>query len=132
MQLSKFTDYAFRALIYLARNTDENATVDKLAEELQISIHHLKKIINKLAKTEYVISSKGRKGGLKLGLEPKDINLGKILLITEDNLNMVECMNEPEKCPLMKEQCKLKGIISKSLISFIDEMSKYTLEDIMI
>ena len=29
MQLSKFTDYSFRALIYLAKNSEENATVDK-------------------------------------------------------------------------------------------------------
>ena len=51
MQLSKFTDYAFRALIYLAKNSEENATVDILAERLEISSHHLKKVINKLAKT---------------------------------------------------------------------------------
>ena len=70
MQLSKFTDYAFRALIYLAKNSEENATVDILAERLEISSHHLKKVINKLAKTEYIISSKGRNGGLKLGMDP--------------------------------------------------------------
>lgn len=131
MQLSKFTDYAFRALIYLAKNTEENSTVDKLAEELEISTHHLKKIINKLAKTDYIISLKGRNGGLKLGVEADKINLGKVLLLTEENLNLVECMNEPEKCPLIRDECKLKGIISKSLSSFINEMSKYTLKDII-
>lgn len=31
MQIYKFTDYTFRALIYLARNRNETATVDKLA-----------------------------------------------------------------------------------------------------
>ena len=81
MQLSKFTDYAFRALIYLAKNPEENATVDILAERLEISSHHLKKVINKLAKTEYIISTKGRNGGLKLGLPPEEINLGKVLLL---------------------------------------------------
>lgn len=131
MQLSKFTDYAFRALIYLAKNTEENSTVDKLAEELEISTHHLKKVINKLAKTDYIISLKGRNGGLKLGVEADKINLGKVLLLTEENLNLVECMNEPEKCPLIRYECKLKGIISKSLSSFINEMSKYTLKDII-
>ena len=45
MQLSKFTDYAFRALIYLAKNSDEVATVDILADNLEISSHHLKKVI---------------------------------------------------------------------------------------
>lgn len=131
MQLSKFTDYAFRALIYLANNKDDNSTVDKLAAELEISEHHLKKIVNKLAKTEYILSIKGRNGGLRLGLEPKDINLGKVLLVTEENLSLVECMDKPELCPLMSGGCKLKGIISKSLTHFIEEMSQYTLEDIL-
>lgn len=131
MQLSKFTDYAFRALIYLAKNSEENLTVDILAKNLEISSHHLKKVINKLAKTEYIISLKGRNGGLKLGLDPKEINLGKVLLLTEENLNIVECMSLSCICPLVNEECKLKGIISKSLDEFVNEMSKYTLKDII-
>ena len=51
MQLSKFTDYSFRALIYLADKKGSLATVEELANALQISEHHLKKIIHKLAKT---------------------------------------------------------------------------------
>lgn len=131
MQISKFTDYAFRALIYLARNRDENTTIDKLAEHLEVSEHHMKKVIHKLAKTEYIISTKGRNGGLKLGVEPIEINLGKVLISTEENLNLVECMNNANLCPLMTSGCKLKGIFSKSLQSFINELSQYTLEDIL-
>lgn len=131
MQLSKFTDYAFRPLIYLAKNSEENATVDILAERLEISSHHLKKVINKLAKTEYIISSKGRNGGLKLGMDPAEINLGKVLLLTEENLSLVECMGESGTCPLLSKECKLKGIICKSLNVFVNEMAQYTLKDIM-
>ena len=108
MQISKFTDYAFRALIYLARNRAENTTIDKLAEHLEVSEHHMKKVIHKLAKTEYIISTKGRNGGLKLGVEPIEINLGKVLISTEENLNLVECMNNPKLCPLMTSGCSLK------------------------
>lgn len=131
MQLSKFTDYSFRTLIYLAKNVDKNCTVDELAKELDISKDHLKKVVHKLAKTEYIISTKGRNGGLKLGLDAGKINLGEVLKLTEENLNLVECMNTPDSCPLMKDGCKLKGLISKSLKVFIKEMEQYTLEDIL-
>jgi Rrf2 family transcriptional regulator, nitric oxide-sensitive transcriptional repressor len=130
MQLSKFTDYAFRALMYLGRNNKENLTIDRLSENLDIPVHHLKKIINKLAKTEYLTSIKGRNGGLKLGLTPDKINLGEVLKLTEVNLNLVECMNNTSTCPLICD-CKLKGAISNSLEAFVEEMSKYTLEDIL-
>lgn len=131
MQLSKFTDYAFRALIYLANNRDKLCTVEELAQELNASEHHIKKVIHKLAKTEYIISSKGRGGGLQLGLEPVDINLGEVLKFTEDNLNIVECFNKPELCPFMQSGCKLKVISEGALKNFIEEFSKYTLNDVL-
>lgn len=131
MKLSKFTDYAFRTLIYLAQNRDKNATVEEMAKTLEISEHHLKKVVHKLAKTQYIVSIKGRNGGLKLGLEPNFINLGEIVRLTEENLNLVECMDNPSLCPLMKTGCKLKGVLSESLLSFINNMSRYTLEDIL-
>lgn len=131
MNLSKFSDYSFRALIYLAENQEKLCTVEEVADYLKISEHHLKKIVQRLGKTEYIQSSKGRNGGLKLGLNPKDINLGSILRITEDNLTLVECFSD-DKCTCnLTGICKLKIVFDNSLNSFINELSKYTLEDII-
>lgn len=131
MQLSKFTDYTFRALIYLAMHQEELCTVEQLASTLNVSEHHLKKVIHKLAKTDYVTSIKGRMGGLKLGVAPKEINLGQVLRITEDNLNIVECLNKECVCEFMDTECKLKNVVQRSLDKFIEEFSHYTLEDIL-
>lgn len=131
MQLSKFTDYTFRALIYLAMHQEELCTVEQLASTLNVSEHHLKKVIHKLAKTDYVTSIKGRMGGLKLGVAPKEINLGQVLRITEDNLNIVECLNKECVCEFMDTECKLKNVVQRSLDKFIEEFSNYTLEDIL-
>lgn len=131
MQLSKFTDYAFRALIYLAKHQDELSTVEALAAQLEVSEHHLKKVIHKLGTTDYVVSTKGRGGGLKLGLPPEQINLGEVLKVTEDNLALVECLGEGGCCTYIDSGCKLKGIITQSLDKFIEEFSQYSLKDIM-
>ena len=131
MQLSKFTDYAFRALIYLAEHQDKLSTVEELATQLEVSEHHLKKVIHKLGTTDYVMSLKGRGGGLKLGLPPEKINLGEVLKITEDTLTLVECFGEGSTCTYAKNGCKLKGIISQSLERFVEEFSQYSLRDIM-
>lgn len=131
MNLSKFSDYAFRILIYLAKNQDKICTVEELANNLEISEHHLKKIVHRLGKTEYIISTKGRNGGLKLGLAPNEINLGKILIITEENLNISECFSSAKHSCNPDSKCKLKFILSSAINSFIDEISKYTLQDII-
>ena len=47
MYLSKFTDYSFRILIYLGNNSNKLFTVDELSNTLNLSTHHIKKIIYK-------------------------------------------------------------------------------------
>lgn len=131
MQLSKFTDYTFRVLIYMGTHEDELCTVERLAAKLEVSEHHLKKVIHKLAKTDYLISTKGRAGGIKLGLAPEEINLGDILRITEDNLCIVSCLKTELTCGFINKECKLKEIINNSLEKFIEEFSKYTLKDLL-
>ena len=130
MHLSKFTDYSFRILIYLGNNQNKLFTVDELSKILNLSTHHIKKIIYKLAKNGYISSSKGRNGGIKLELDPKSINLGKLLEITEDNLNILECFSTNNTCGF-NNNCKLKPVINNALNSFVCEFYKYTLEDIL-
>ena len=131
MYLSKFTDYGFRILIYLGNNQDRLFTVDELSNTLDLSTHHIKKIIYKLAKHGYISSSKGRNGGIKLGMDSKDINLGELLEITEDNLNIVECFSSDNNTCSINDSCKLKPIINDALNSFKNEFYKYTLYDIL-
>lgn len=131
MYLTKFTDYSFRVLIYLAKDKNKVFIVEDLSKELKISEHHLKKIIHKLAKTDLVVSMKGRVGGIKLGLEPRDINLGEVLKITESNLNIAECFNKDNCCPYINTKCKLKGVMQVELDEFINEFSKFTLADLL-
>ena len=131
MYLSKFTDYSFRILMYLGNNPDKLSTVDELSSILGLSTHHVKKIVYKLSKNNYISSLKGRNGGIKLGMDPKDINLGKLLEITEDNLDILECFSIENNTCSLNNCCKLKPIINDALESFKLELSKYTLADIL-
>lgn len=131
MYLSKFTDYSFRILIYLGNHPNELFTVEELSSVLGLSSHHIKKIIYKLSKNDLIESSKGRNGGIKLVKDPKYMNLGDILEITEDNLNIVECFSEDISACNLTNGCRLKPILSDALDSFKQKLSEYTLEDIL-
>ena len=130
MYLSKFTDYSYRILMYLGKHPNEIFTVEELSSILDLSTHHIKKIIYKLAKNGYICSSKGRNGGIKLGMEPCEINLGKLLELTEE-LNIVECFSQKTNSCNMNEGCKLKFIISDAFNEFKLKISNYTLADII-
>lgn len=130
MQLSKFSDYSFRALIYLGSKKDTQCTVDELATELNASTHHMKKVVHKLANLGYIQSQKGRNGGLRLGMEPKDINLGTVLQSTEENLSLMDCFSQ-QACPLLSYGCSLKQIATEALDAFIQKFSSHTLQDLL-
>lgn len=130
MQISKFTDYAFRALIYLGNNKERLCTVEELARELETSQHHMKKVIHRLSVLGYVEGFKGRSGGLRLAENPVQINLGEVLKKTEENLNLYECFQE-NQCPLLQGGCRLKGITYLALQKFLEEYSHHTLEELL-
>lgn len=131
MNLSKFTDYAFRSLIYLGENQNRLCTVEELGKHLNVSENHIKKIIHSLAKEKYILSIKGRSGGIKLATSPKNINLGDVLLHCEDFSKVVECEKDSKNCTYNSQKCLIKSIIKKSTNKFIDEFKKYTLEDVL-
>ncbi len=130
MQLSKFTDYSFRILIFLGHNQNSLFTVDELSSILKLSPHHTKKVIYKLSKNGYVLSSKGRNGGIKLVKDPSEINLRDVFEKSGENLNIIECFSDNNTCNI-ESHCKLKPILNQSLEFFLLSLSKYTLKDII-
>ena len=134
MRLSKFSDFSFRALIYLAENTESLNTIETMANKLNISQNHLKKIIHKLSKGNFIQSFKGRDGGIKIAKSPDDILLSDVLLYTEVNTDFVECLKhniEHTSCPYYST-CNLKTIIHRAKDAFVQEFQKYSLRDIML
>jgi Rrf2 family nitric oxide-sensitive transcriptional repressor len=133
MQLSKFTDYAFRVLIILSENPTATTlqTAEELASRLQTSEHHLKKVIQELARKGFILSQKGRTGGLRLAKAPSEINLCDVLLEMEENMNIVGCFADVSVCPLAAAGCKLQSLISNATQIFLQQFADKTLADII-
>ena len=128
MELSQFTDYSLRALIYAGSKSGKLCTVPEVASAFSISQNHLVKVVNNLAKLEYVLTQRGRNGGFQLARAPKEINIGELVRQTE-NLNLVECFDEIRNtCPI-RDACVLKRVLHEAQSAFIDVLDTYTLAD---
>jgi Rrf2 family transcriptional regulator, nitric oxide-sensitive transcriptional repressor len=131
MQLSKFTDYSFRVLLLLAvKESDKLYTAENLAVNLNTSEHHLKKVIQKLAKKGYLNAIKGRNGGIQLARPAHEINLGDVLLDMEENMNIVGCFANGDECPFDSMGCRLKRVVKEAAAAFVMQFSEKTLADI--
>jgi Rrf2 family nitric oxide-sensitive transcriptional repressor len=130
MQLTTHSDYAMRLLIYLAIHPgDRPATVKDAAERYGISTNHLAKVAQKLVQEKIVLSQRGRGGGLKLAMQPVDINIGKLIRKTE-NLELLECFGDQCACPI-DNVCILYSALRKAQKAFLDVLDGYTLEDVV-
>lgn len=129
MQLTYFTDYSFRVLIYLTQHPEEKVTIDKLQSYFDISRNHLVKVVHWLGQQDYVITRRGKGGGIVLSRDPAAIEVGEVFKKAEQRLDLVECMGETCHCRIV-QQCGLQGVIRAGLAAFVQVMDSYTLADV--
>jgi len=130
MQLTQFTDYALRVLIYLARLPPPGmATIPEIAAHYNISRAHLVKITATLAGSGFIETARGKGGGIKLGRPANTIGVGEVVRVTEPNMNLVECFDlKVNQCRIIRG-CFLKAILYESRRAFLAVLDKYTLAD---
>lgn len=131
MQLTTHTDYALRLLIYLAVQRGSKATIQDAAAKFTISANHLAKVAQTLVQYNYVISHRGRGGGLELGQPAEEVRIGRLVRQTE-NLQLLPCFAEHShsECPI-DGACALKGVLGKAQQAFLNVLDEYTLADLV-
>ena len=131
MQLTLYTDYSLRVLIYLSLNRERTSTISEIAEFYQISRNHLVKVVHNLSQKGYINSTRGKGGGLVLADDPKTVNVGKVVRDTEPNFHIVDCFNEETTPCSVEPLCKLKGILGTALGQFLQVLDQYTIADML-
>ncbi|KLV00364.1 transcriptional repressor NsrR [Photobacterium aquae] len=128
MQLTSFTDYGLRALIYLATLPQgELASITKVTEVYGVSRNHMVKIINKLGQLGYVETVRGKNGGIRLGKPADQIVIGDVVRAIEP-LQIVNCSEE--FCHITPA-CRLKGVLFSARQAFLAELDDHTLADMI-
>lgn len=132
MQLTRYTDYSLRVLMFLgAKRNDELTTIQEISQVFGISKNHLMKITYDLSKKGYIESVRGRGGGIRLALQPCDINIGTLVRQTEDNLHLVECFDITKNMCAISSVCRLKGILNEALNAYFKVLDSFTLEQLL-
>lgn len=132
MRLTRHTDNALRALIYLGINAErEPARIADIARRMGMSQDHVAKVIARLAQLGYVETIRGRIGGVRLARPAAAINVGEVIRGTEDNLALVECFDPAtNQCPITPA-CALAPALDEALTAFFAVLDRYTLGDLI-
>lgn len=129
MQLTKFTDLGLRVLMYVSQyERDKPITISEIATQFNIPRNHLIKVVTFLNKTGWIQTSRGPNGGLRLGIDPASLRLGKAIRVLEGSTALVNC--EEPSCPL-NGLCGLRHALDQGLNSFYEFMDSYSLQDVI-
>lgn len=131
MQLTNFSDYALRVLMYAAAAEGRLVTIEETARTYGISRNHLMKVVNILTRGGFIKGVRGRTGGFTLGKPPEEINLGAVMRATETDLALVECFDARSRC-VIAPCCRLPGVVNEALNAFVGVFDRYTLADILL
>lgn len=128
--INRDTDYAVKALLYIARNSVQRISVADLARKLDIPYPFLRKTFQTLSGRGILISSRGKGGGFKLAVPPEKIYLTDLINIFHGPVELAECLFRDKICPDIKT-CPLRKKILKLQEFVLTELRSITIASLL-
>ncbi|HZG25988.1 MAG TPA: Rrf2 family transcriptional regulator [Chitinophagaceae bacterium] len=132
--LSKKTQYAFKALIYLSEQTSKGPVlISDISKKQKIPLKFLENILLELRKAGVLESKKGKGGGYYFALDPKDVSLAKIMRLLDGPIALLPCvsLNFYQRCKDCDEQiCGLNRMMIQVRDATLKVLETKTLADL--
>jgi Rrf2 family protein len=128
--MTKRADYALLALSYLAAKADgEQKLVNtkEIAEQFDLPVELLAKLLQILAKNGLVASHSGPTGGYRLLRRPEQISVAEVVTLVDGPLAMLHCSNGHDSACKQFDRCTIRDPLAE-----IELRVKALLEDISI
>jgi Rrf2 family protein len=109
LTLSKQTDYALLALSYLMRAGDGRAANTKeIAEQYDIPVELLAKILQRLARAKLIASTPGPTGGYRLARPAQSISVASVIETVDGRPALAQCLRTDHNSCDQQRKCTIK------------------------
>lgn len=129
MKLSKTSEYAIRALSYMAEEPERSYTAKELVEKLQISDKYLRRLMTDLTKAGLIYSIQGRNGGYSFAEDINQISISDIINVIEGPDKYTGCILGFETCD-DENPCAMHYIWSPMRDKLLKTFKETTLADL--
>lgn len=131
LSITKRADYALLALSHLAISgavtPDRLINTKEIAEQYEIPVELLAKILQILAKNAMVASHPGPAGGYRLIRSPKNISVAEVVTLIDGPLSLFQCSGGDESSCKQYNRCTIRSPLAE-----IEERVRHLLEQISI
>ena len=128
--ISRDTDYAVRALVFMAGFSKKDIiAVDEIVEEEGLPERFLRRILQKLAREKIIRSHKGKKGGFSFLKSPAEIRLTDVIRVFQGSVDFTNCLLKGKICPNVK-RCFLRNRLKAICFKDRKELEKITISSL--
>ncbi len=128
MRITLYSDYSVRVLLYLKGKHGKSASLTELADFYGISRNHLMKVVRNLRLKGFVITEKGRGGGIWLARPADEIKIGEVMRHAQRDFDASACSTVQRG--RVGGACHLDAVLSEASAAFIKVLDDRTLGDI--
>lgn len=133
--LSKKSQYAFKALTYLAARYNEGPVlISEIARKKRIPLKFLENILLELKKAGMLDSKKGKGGGYFLKKDPAKIKVANVIRLVNGPIAMLPCVSLYfyERCKNCDEKhCGLHDLMIEVRDASLNILENRTLKDLL-
>lgn len=130
MRLNAATHYGITTLLYLELRSNqaplqspEYITIEEISVQCGLSKNHLIKVIHILGKTDFLLTARGRNGGVRLGKSLADISINYVIQLFQNESNREEDRSFQGEIKML-----LKDALSEAQKNYQATLSTYSLE----
>ncbi|MBS2211009.1 Rrf2 family transcriptional regulator [Carboxylicivirga mesophila] len=124
--LSEAASIALHSMVLIARS-DTKLNVNQISEAIESSKHHVAKVMQRLAKEDFVASNRGPSGGFVLKQEPEEISLLMIYEAIEGKVAIQSCPGDKRTCII--GSCMLGDLSRNMTKEFKEYMESHFLNE---
>lgn len=134
--LSKKAKYAINALVYIAKNLEEQPiSVSRISEDQNIPLKFLESILTELKNARILKSKKGKYGGYYLNGKPEEIHMAKVMRLFDGAIALLPCVTYDfyERCEECKDEetCGIREIAMEIRNETVKRLKSATLAEII-
>jgi len=98
LRMSKMTDYGTVVMTYLAREPSRVHAASEIADQVNMPVPTVSKILKMLARSGLVSAQRGTKGGYMLMRSASEISMAEVIDALEGRFGLTECTTTPGQC----------------------------------
>jgi FeS assembly SUF system regulator len=130
LRLSKKADYALIAMKHLAMRPDSaSASAREIAEQYDIPIELMAKVLQRLARRGLLTSHQGTRGGYRLARASAVISVADIIQAIDGPVTVTACSTEAENCD-QYDKCSVRDPLWRIKDRILSALATCSLQEI--